>query len=822
MADSRLAKNLGSFFESLSFESPKEYLPPSLSKLINSNYYSKDTYFSQEEIRKGLNSNNDNEIYIVLKFLVRTLTTKQAYDEVNQLFPHVIKNINSRNLKIRRLVYYILLRFSDQQPDISLLSINAIQKSLSDKNPTSRALAIRCLSGITVPAILPILTLSLKKTVKDSSPLVRSASAIAIVKCYRLDRAYNGSSETIGELLSDQGSLTSQLYAFLDILLSDNDSRVVGSAIVCFRTVFPGCFDLIHGKLSHLIEKLNYLDSYSVELLLDLLTDYALVFLPTTEAKATAKTDQPAVSTESATANATKSVDAPSPSASGISSTISGSPSSSASQVLHDLLLNLKFLLYSDSPNVILAISRCVSTLFPFALDDLQLFPTLLKFTHSSARSSFDQSHRKELFLEEIDHLISLGLVSNVTKPQLSHFVPLSEDSDLASRLKIKILFRLIDSDNFDYIFNELKFIIDDSDKPIQLRRYSLQRLNGILVSDLSADQLSEVITFFMAKLRTPNDDLVSENITGLRQLIQVDVGTYVDVLIKLAGKLVDTTLLAPVAQASIIWLLGEFSIRGEKDTGGNISTLRRYLPDLFRLLVGKFKEFDTLVKLEILHAISKLITNDIYEAKKADEQYIIEDNATFKLFNYVLQLTKYDHDVDLRDRSRLVGSILPNVVYVANDGVKSGQMNVDELLGDFEIRRQCEEKIEGIEFAVYMFQTDKPRPVLGIQKESETLKCLEEYHRVTKDRLDPAYLEYYDEVRAQGFELKDYSKYVKSISGGGERPVKVLSTHGISEDVHGVGETLPRGSNVSKYKLQTLDDFLGDDGAADSEGTSS
>lgn len=784
---------LGSIFENLNLESSREYLPSSVSKLINTNYYSKDTFFTPQEIVTGLNSGNDSAIYIVLKFLVRILTTERKYAEVNSAFPHVIKNINSSNLRIRRLVYYILLRFSQEQPDISLLSINAIQKSLQEHDCISRALAIRALAGIRVSAILPILSLSLKKTVKDSSPLVRSASAIAAIKCHQLDRLYNEATyadQDMAARLSDTSSVTSQLYQLIDTLLADNDSRVVGSAILAYHAVFPGCFDLIHGKVSHLISKLNYMDNYSTALLIDILTDYCkLFFLPT----------------ETFTEEA------------------------QYPEAIRDLLTNLRFLVYNDSCDVILSLTRCAVALFPTQIVSLQLPKVLLRWLHGSTKPALSDSHIQELVLSEIYHMLGKSLVE-FSSHQTNNFVPLSTDSYNVSKLKIQILFRLINNDTFDYIFDELRFIVEDSARPLPLRKFTLRQLNSVLVSDLSATQLSKAVRFFMAQLQS-SGPLISEYITGLRQLIQSNVVGYVDVLIKLAGKLLvideSEDTLAPVAQATIVWLLGEFAITAPKihaedlqlegldSDKTKVAALQDYLPDVFRILIGQFKDLDTIVKLEILQALAKLVTNQVYTAKNTGQVYVLERNTVFKLFNYVLQLTKYDHNTDLRDRSRLIGAVLPNVVYGSGNQTTSSQLNVDGLLEDPTISSYCEEKLNGVELAVLMFQTHKPEPTAGINY--KLLPCLESFDHVTLDILDPALLDYYNEVRGQGFELKDYNKYTNSVSSSAyaaprvsSRSPTAASFRDPSPDLGSTGSDWQSRANTKKYRLQTLDDFLG------------
>ncbi|GME88963.1 unnamed protein product [[Candida] boidinii] len=256
-----------------------------------------------------LNSSNDKEKLIALKYIIKLLSFIESNSisntsnnsnnssiskesELLQFFPHIIKNINTTNIKIKRLVFIYLLRFNHLQPDTALLSINAIQKSLSDKDCISRALSIRCLSGIKIPAILPILLLSIKKTITDFSPLVRSSSAIAIVKCYELDKLYNNNTNnnnnknknTNGSIniisdLKDENSTISTLYRYLNTLLSDNDPKVLSSALITYKSLFNGNFDLIHNKLNHLILKLTQLEDFSQVILIDLLTDYCKLFI---------------------------------------------------------------------------------------------------------------------------------------------------------------------------------------------------------------------------------------------------------------------------------------------------------------------------------------------------------------------------------------------------------------------------------------------------------------------------------------------------------------------------------------------------------------
>jgi AP-3 complex subunit beta len=104
---------------------------------------------------------------------------------VSEFFAQVVKNVASHNLEIRKLVYIYLLRYAEQEPDLALLSINTFQKDLSDGNPLIRAMALRVLSGIRLPAVASVIILGIKKCANDISPYVRKAAAFAIPKCYR-------------------------------------------------------------------------------------------------------------------------------------------------------------------------------------------------------------------------------------------------------------------------------------------------------------------------------------------------------------------------------------------------------------------------------------------------------------------------------------------------------------------------------------------------------------------------------------------------------------------------------------------------------------
>ncbi len=46
------------------------------------------------------------------------------------LFPPVVKNVVSKNMEIKKLVYVYLMRYAEEQQDLALLSIATFQRGL--------------------------------------------------------------------------------------------------------------------------------------------------------------------------------------------------------------------------------------------------------------------------------------------------------------------------------------------------------------------------------------------------------------------------------------------------------------------------------------------------------------------------------------------------------------------------------------------------------------------------------------------------------------------------------------------------------------------
>lgn len=212
------------------------------------------------QLKKLLDSRSDRD---VLEGLRKVITMTHRNQPTLPYFSSVIKNIASPSLEIKKLVYIYLLHHAEAEPDTALLSINTIQKSLTDSNPQLRALALRVMSGIRVPVISQIVSLGIKRGAGDMSPYVRRAAALAIPKCYSLDP-----------------TTLPQLLEYLSTLLGDKQYFVAGAAVAAFLEVCPERMDLIHPHYRSLIRKLVDMDEWGQLATLRLMMIYARKCFP--------------------------------------------------------------------------------------------------------------------------------------------------------------------------------------------------------------------------------------------------------------------------------------------------------------------------------------------------------------------------------------------------------------------------------------------------------------------------------------------------------------------------------------------------------------
>ena len=560
-------------------------------------------------------------------------------------FSSIVKNVASPNLEIKKLVYIYLLQYAESEPDLALLSINTIQKSLSDQSPQVRAMALRVMSGIRVPVISQIVSLAIKKGSIDMSPFVRKAAALAIPKCYRLDP------NTLPQLLDH-----------LSTLLGDKQYFVAGAAVTAFLEVCPDRIDIIHKHYRGLVRKLVDMDEWGQLATLKLLTYYCRKCFPRKTGHSMTQLAERSDQSGTSPVKAQHSED-------------------EVHELDPDVELFFKAcknILQSRNSAVVVSVARCF-----FYLGTPEYVAYAAGPMVALLRSSLD-----------IQQVALVNIVAFCLKwPKLyiqyaSHFLVKGTDSAILASFKFEVLtliFPHCDAFMKEMILAELRHFTRASNS--ELVQAAVQAIGRCAQHDPKESKRCMQLLF--RQMSSQDGNLVAESVTVIRHLIQQAPESHIKTVVWLAKSL-DTTVNAE-ARASIIWLVGEFSgIGGEN----NIA------PDVLRILTKTFADESEAAKLQIVLLAAKVYLHHLlrHPPKPPSPESIVPSPATtisfslppedgfqsfsssppsretqaaatepepehpvLKLWNYILLLAHYDTSYDLRDRTRTYKALLAN-----------------------------------------------------------------------------------------------------------------------------------------------------------------
>ncbi|KAI0380158.1 ARM repeat-containing protein [Hypomontagnella monticulosa] len=564
------------------------------------------------QLKKLLDSRNDRE---VLDGLRRVISMMYRQQKTLTYFSSVVKNVASPNLEIKKLVYIYLIHHAEQEPDMALLSINTIQKSLSDANPQVRALALRTMSGIRVPVISQIVSLAIKKGVVDMSPHVRKAAALAIPKCYRLEP-----------------STLPQLLEYLATLLGDKQYFVAGAAVSAFMEICPDRIDLIHKHYRSLAKKIVDMDEWSQLAMLRMMSIYARKCFP--RRKRSSKTNN-------------KSADLQDFYGEGASE-----PASEEEQVVvldPDLVLFLNAirpLLQSRNAGVVVAVARCYMDIG----------------TPEYAKTSVGPLVALLRGAQDIQQVALYNIVSVcLAHPEsfvkyASHFLVRATDAAPVWELKLEVLaliFPYSPLQTKSLILNELEHFSRGTNKA--LVREAVRAIGRCAQADPAT--APRCMRLLLGQITSLDGTLAAESLTVIRHLIQQDPQGHTGTVVRLAKNLDSAT--DPQARATIIWLVGEFAGLNGDD---NIAA------DVLRILVKDFADESEIAKQQIVLLAAKVYLHHLNRETEAQERGDkdqdqpppnSEEHPIARLWNYVLLLVRYDTSYDLRDRARLYKALL-------------------------------------------------------------------------------------------------------------------------------------------------------------------
>jgi len=243
-------------------------LASALSTLGDAQYW--EETISPTTIRDELSAcdpTNPNSTPILSKGMKWLLASISKGRDVSDFYPHVVKLVGANSLEVRKMVYMYLVQYADHDAttrELSLLSINAFQRGLSDQEQLIRALALRVLSSIRIDDILQIQILGVQKCASDISPYVRKCAANALAKL--VPRCDDMQRQMMLQLMKEE------------LLDKDSSTMVLTSALVAFCELCPDRLELLHTSYRKICHLLTDMDEWGQVVIIDLMARYCRRF----------------------------------------------------------------------------------------------------------------------------------------------------------------------------------------------------------------------------------------------------------------------------------------------------------------------------------------------------------------------------------------------------------------------------------------------------------------------------------------------------------------------------------------------------------------
>ncbi|XP_053128736.1 AP-3 complex subunit beta-2 isoform X2 [Hemicordylus capensis] len=539
-----------------------------------------------DDLKEMLDSNKDSLKLEAMKRIVAMIARgKNASD----LFPAVVKNVACKNIEVKKLVYVYLVRYAEEQQDLALLSISTFQRGLKDPNQLIRASALRVLSSIRVPIIVPIMMLAIKEAASDMSPYVRKTAAHAIPKLYSLD--------------SDQKD---QLIEVIEKLLADKTTLVAGSVVMAFEEVCPERIDLIHKNYRKLCNLLIDVEEWGQVVIINMLTRYARTqFLSPNQNESLLEenAEKAFYGSEEEDSKDDKAEPA---------SLVKRKPY--VMDPDHRLLLrNTKPLLQSRNAAVVMSVAQLYFHLAPKAEVGV-IAKALVRLLRSHS----------EVQYVVLQNVATMSIKRRgMFEPYLKSFYIRSTDPTQIKILKLEVLTNLANETNISTILREFQTYIRSMDKD-----FVAATIQAIGRCATNIGKVRDTCLNGLVQLLSNRDELVvAESVVVIKKLLQMQPSQHSEI-IKHMAKLTDN-IQVPMARASILWLIGEYC-----------EHVPKIAPDVLRKMAKSFTSEEDIVKLQVINLAaklyltnskqSKLLTQYVLNLAKYDQNYDIRDRARF------------------------------------------------------------------------------------------------------------------------------------------------------------------------------------------------
>lgn len=193
---------------------------------------------------------------------------------VSYLFVDVVKLGPSTDLELKKLVYLYVLSTARLQPEKALLAVNTFLQDTTSASPVVRALAIRTMTCIRVPAVMEYMMEPLRKAIADKDSYVRKTAVMGLGKVfhYDMDIFYQEDFGTkLGQLLNDSTPIVASNAAAIVSEVNDYGTKKIKLSdewVNRLLYLLPECNEWGQQYILDLIASQRPLDTESTETLI--------------------------------------------------------------------------------------------------------------------------------------------------------------------------------------------------------------------------------------------------------------------------------------------------------------------------------------------------------------------------------------------------------------------------------------------------------------------------------------------------------------------------------------------------------------------------
>ncbi|KPA81609.1 putative adaptin [Leptomonas pyrrhocoris] len=577
-----------------------------------------------DDLRRSLNSEALHDKRDAMKRIVAQMCKGS---DMRHFFTDVVKNIHVPSIELRKLIYLFIVYYAEDCPDETLLSISAFQKDLVDPSMHVRALALRMLAALRIPAIQPVVMVAVRKCADDFAPVVRKTAALALVQMHSVAR----------NDLDNDG-----VQNLLRTLLSDRNPDVVGAASMAFTVVCPTKWELLHPVYRRLCRILVACEEWGQVVLLRLLLRYARLHFVDPSGPYAGKGEAERGSGDEVSSSSSGSddddEDATSSSASSFDEKLRLQNGANTGVSDADRGIDVDLLLLLNSARPLLR-----------SMNSAVVVATIALYTHCGTRRFHAACAKPAMRLLNTcaeGHIAILNVIyallllhDDAFRPYYKSFFLLPLDSADVRRLKLRILARLVTPMTAEDVFREFRSYVHQWNDAAVVE--AIQGL-GLVVQQYPpfATHTIRLITPLLSST-TSSPAVVAEAVTVLRVLVLqgTDPVRISRLVCRLTLDIMENRITEPSAVATILWLAGE-----------NISkhaSMAAAAPDCFRVFAKRFGSLAPEVKRQVLALGCKVWVYLQGNSELAER---------FKqVYFYVAELAKYDDDYSIRDDERLV-----------------------------------------------------------------------------------------------------------------------------------------------------------------------